>query len=136
MKFESKLNTLIVYIFDKKYLNKDIDNITKNVFNILEKYYNYKINDSYEMKIYINKLYGIILEINIKENNFINIKVLNDVLFLYEIEDPLKYLDNEIYFYNNKYYINLKKENLNILENSNIIYGNDVYKIIGKGIKI
>lgn len=136
MKFESKLNTLIVYIFDKKYLNKDIDNITKNVFNILEKYYNYKINDSYEMKIYINKLYGIILEINIKENNFINIKVLKDVLFLYEIEDPLKYLDNEIYFYNNKYYINLKKENLNILENSNIIYGNDVYKIIGKGIKI
>lgn len=136
MKFESKLNTLIVYIFDKKYLNKDIDNITKNVFNILEKYYNYRINDSYEMKIYINKLYGIILEINIKENNFINIKVLNDVLFLYEIEDPLKYLDNEIYFYNNKYYINLKKENLNILENSNIIYGNDVYKIIGKGIKI
>ena len=139
MKFQDNLDNIIVFIYDKKYINKDINKLIKDIFNILKKYFNYKINDSYNIKLYINKIYGMILEISINNyimENIINIKLLKDVLFLYEVDDPLDYLDNEIYYYNNKYYINLKKENINIFENTNIIYGNDVYKIIGKGIKI
>ena len=139
MKFQDNLDNITVYIYDKKYINKDINKLIKDIFNILKKYFNYKINDSYNIKLYINKIYGMILEISINNyiiENIINIKLLKDVLFLYEVDDPLDYLDNEIYYYNNKYYINLKKENINIFENTNIIYGNDVYKIIGKGIKI
>lgn len=139
--FNKIIDTIIVYIYDKKYLNKNVNDVIKQIFNNLNKYYNYYINFSYNIKLYINKYYGIILEI--KEKNKIeedliniNVKVLKDVLFLYEVDDPLDYLNEEIYYYNDKYYINLKKFNINIIENSNIIYGKDVYKIIGKGIKL
>lgn len=134
MKYTKDLNNIIVYIYDKKYLINDMNKLLEYTFNILKEYYNYTLDNSYKINIYINKIYGIIIEL--KEDYYTNIKVLKDVLFLYEIDDPLEYLNEEIYYYEDKYYINLKKEDISIIENSNIIYGNDVYKIIGKGIKI
>jgi len=142
VKIENYNNTIIVYIYDKKYINNDIEDMIKNILNILKEYYNINITNSYDLNLYINKYYGMILEINKKNinsiNNIVNIdlKLLKDTLFLYEVDDPLDYIDNEIYYYNNKYYINLKKININTLENSNIVYGREVYKIIGKGIKL
>ena len=84
-----------------------------------------------------------ILEIEENKNEFyeddvVNIKlnVLRDTLFLYEIDEPLNYLNNEMYYYEDKFYINMKDRNINVFEDKNIVYGNEVYKIIGRGIKI
>lgn len=143
MKVESIQNKIIVYLFDEKYNIKNIKNTLENVFNNLNKYYDIKFNNSYNLELYINKNYGMILEIEENKNEFneddvVNIKlnVLRDTLFLYEIDEPLNYLNNEMYYYEDKFYINIKDRNINVFEDSNIVYGNEVYKIIGRGIKI
>lgn len=135
MKYEVKMGTIIVFIYDSKYLNNKIDNVIDIVLKNL-KYYDIDLKESYDIKLYLNKYYGIILEIKENDNNIKSINILKNVLFLYEVEDPLDYLDNEIYYYDNDFYVNLKKDNIKIFENSNIIYGKEVYKIIGKGIKL
>ena len=142
MKVDIVNNKYIVYLYDEKYNNKDIKQLLKELLNILKKYYGCKINSSSNLRLYINKYYGMILEIT-NEEEFnqlglinINLKILNDTLFLYEIEDPLDYLNEDIYYYNNKYYLSIKKKSINIMENAKIIYGKEVYKIIGKGIKL
>ena len=143
MKVECSQNKIIVYLFDEKYDNKDIKNILVNLFNNLNKYYNIELNDSYNLELYINKYYGMIVELQenknkLNEDDIVNIKlnILKDTLFLYEVDEPLNYLDNEIYYYEDKFYINIKDKKFTIFENSNIVYGNEVYKIIGRGIKI
>ena len=135
MKYEVKMDTIIVFIYDSKYLNNKIDNVIDIVLKNL-KYYDIDLKESYDIKLYLNKYYGIILEIKENDNNIKSINILKNVLFLYEVEDPLDYLDNEIYYYDDDFYVNLKKDNIKIFENSNIIYGKEVYKIIGKGIKL
>ncbi len=144
MKVESNSNKIVIYLYDKnKYLKNDIKNTLIKVFNELEEYYDYCFCNSYDLELYINKYYGMILEIqendyDLYEDDIVNLKlnVLKDTLFLYEVDDPLDYLDNEVYYYDDKFFINMKKCDNYIYEQSNIIYGNDVYKIIGKGIKL
>ena len=143
MKVESIQNKIIVYLFDEKYNIKNIKKTLENVFNNLNKYYDIKFNNSYNLELYINKNYGMILEIEenkneVYEDDVVNIKlnVLRDTLFLYEIDEPLNYLNNEMYYYEDKFYINMKDRNINVFEDKNIVYGNEVYKIIGRGIKI
>ncbi|MBQ9024110.1 MAG: hypothetical protein IJ105_02680 [Bacilli bacterium] len=142
MKYEIISDMIIVYLYDKKYKNISINSLIINVFNVLKKYYKIPINNSYNIELYKNKYYGIILKIKDNDINYfnntidINLKILNDVLFLYEVDDPLDYINNEIYYYDNKFYINFKKINIDILENTKLIFGKEVYKIIGKGIKL
>lgn len=144
MKVEMLSDKIIVYLLDNKIYNEnsDIKKIIINVFNDLDKYYNMNFIYGYNLELYINRYYGMILEL--KENNdfidgdIVNIKlnILRDTLFLYEVDEPLEYIDYEIYYYDDKFYVNAKKEDINLIENSNLIYGNKVYKIIGRGIKI
>lgn len=142
MKVESSLNKIIIYIYDNKYFNKEIKDIIKEIFEELKKYYNLVYSDSYNLTLYINKYYGMILEIEdisgIISNNIVSLKlkILNDVLFLYETDDPLNFFNNEIYYYNEKFYVNMKNMDIKLYEFTNIIYGKEVYKIIGKGTKI
>ena len=137
MKVEEVNNKIVIYIYDKKLLNKKIKDIIEYSFNILEKYYDYTVDIYYYIKVYINKYYGIILELYNNDIEYeITLRIIKDALFLYKIEDPLNYLDNEIYYYDNNFYLNINKENINILEKSEIIYDERVYKILGSGIKI
>lgn len=142
MKFEMTNDKIIVYIFDNKYFKENKEDIVKNVFEILTKYYTIELKKAYYLKLYINKYYGMILEIledkELSKDNIVNLnlRILNDTLFLYEIEDPLNYINEEIYYYDDKYYLNIKKNDIKLIENTNMIYSDDVYKIIGKGIKI
>jgi len=144
MKVEMLSNTIIVYLLDNKKYNEDSD-IKKtliNVFDNLEKYYNITFTSDYNLELYINRYYGMILEIKENEDficdDIVNLKlnVLRDTLFLYEVDDPLEYINYEIYYYNDKFYVNAKREDINLIENSNLVYGDIVYKIIGRGIKI
>ena len=144
MKVEMLSNTIIVYLLDNKKYNEDSDikKILINVFDNLEKYYNITFTTDYNLELYINRYYGMILEIKENENliydDIVNLKlnVLRDTLFLYEVDDPLEYINYEIYYYNDKFYVNAKREDIDLIENSNLVYGDIVYKIIGRGIKI
>lgn len=144
MKVEMLSNTIIVYLLDNKKYNEDSDikKILINVFDNLKKYYNITFTSDYNLELYINRYYGMILEITENENfiydDIVNLKlnVLRDTLFLYEVDDPLEYINYEIYYYNDKFYVNAKREDINLIENSNLVYGDIVYKIIGRGIKI
>lgn len=144
MKVEMLSNTIIVYLLDNKKYNEDSDikKILINVFDNLEKYYNITFTTDYNLELYINRYYGMILEITENEDficdDIVNLKlnILRDTLFLYEVDDPLEYINYEIYYYNDKFYVNAKREDINLIENSNLVYGDIVYKIIGRGIKI
>lgn len=144
MKVEMLSNTIIVYLLDNKKYNEDSDikKILINVFDNLEKYYNIIFTTDYNLELYINRYYGMILEIKENEDfiydDIVNLKlnVLRDTLFLYEVDDPLEYINYEIYYYNDKFYVNAKREDIDLIENSNLVYGDIVYKIIGRGIKI
>lgn len=144
MKVEMLSNTIIVYLLDNKKYNEDSDikKILINVFDNLKKYYNITFDSDYNLELYINRYYGMILEITENENfiydDIVNLKlnVLRDTLFLYEVDDPLEYINYEIYYYNDKFYVNAKRKDINLIENSNLVYGDIVYKIIGRGIKI
>ena len=144
MKVEMLSNTIIVYLLDNKKYNEDSDikKILINVFDNLEKYYNITFTSDYNLELYINRYYGMILEIKDDEDfiydDIVNLKlnILRDTLFLYEVDDPLEYINYEIYYYNDKFYVNAKREDINLIEDSNLVYGDIVYKIIGRGIKI
>lgn len=144
MKVEMLSNTIIVYLLDNKKYNDDSDikKILINVFDNLEKYYNITFTSDYDLELYINRYYGMILEITENEDfiydDIVNLKlnVLRDTLFLYEVDDPFEYINYEIYYYNDKFYVNAKREDIDLIENSNLVYGDIVYKIIGRGIKI
>ena len=144
MKVEMLSNTIIVYLLDNKKYNEysDIKKILLNVFDNLEKYYNITFTSDYNLELYINRYYGMILEIKENEDfiydDIVNLKlnILRDTLFLYEVDDPLEYINYEIYYYNDKFYVNAKREDINLIEDSNLVYGDIVYKIIGRGIKI
>lgn len=144
MKVEMLSNTIIVYLLDNNKYNEDSDikKILINVFDNLEKYYNITFTTDYNLELYINRYYGMILEITENEDficdNIVNLKlnILRDTLFLYEVDDPLEYINYEIYYYNDKFYVNAKREDIDLIENSNLVYGDIVYKIIGRGIKI
>ena len=144
MKVEMLSNTIIVYLLDNKKYNEDSDikKILINVFDNLKKYYNITFDSDYNLELYINRYYGMIFEITENEDfiydDIVNLKlnVLRDTLFLYEVDDPLEYINYEIYYYNDKFYVNAKREDINLIENSNLVYGDIVYKIIGRGIKI
>lgn len=142
MKIESILNKIIVYVYSDELLKCDIKDTIKRIIGSLKKYYKLDILGSYNIKLFMNDKYGYIIEI-IKNDNYIkeniikiNLNILKDSLILYEVEDPLDYINNEIYYYDNKFYINLVEKDVNIMENSNLIYSNSAYKIIGRGIKI
>ena len=144
MKVEMLSNTIIVYLLDNKKYNEysDRKKILINVFGNWEKYYTITFTSDYSLELYINRYYGMILEIKENEDfiydDIVNLKlnILRDTLFLYEVDDPLEYINYEIYYYNDKFYVNAKREDINLMENSNLVYGDIVYKIIGRGIKI
>lgn len=144
MKVEMLSDKIIVYLLDNKKYNEDSDikKMLIKVFDNLEKYYDITFTSDYNLHLYINRYYGMILEIKENEDfiydDIVNLKlnVLRDTLFLYEVDDPLEYINYEIYYYNDKFYVNAKREDINLIENSNLVYGDIVYKIIGRGIKI
>lgn len=144
MKIDYYKDKVVIYLINKK-VKLDVESIKDllfDVFDTLTKDYDFKLDSSYMINIYINYIYGIVVELlktNIDyDDDTINIKlsIMDDKLFLYEIDDPLTYLNNEIYFYDNKYYLNIKDIDIKLLEYASVIYDDMVYKILGRGVKI
>lgn len=118
----------------------DIDDIYTLIKLIIKKIIkNNNISGNYQINIYTNDIYGMIIEFNkIKENSYIDLKIniTIDSIFLYKTNN--NYLDNNntIYYYKNNYYILPKNNNINLLEVEEVLYGNIVKEILSKGIKV
>lgn len=98
------------YIRYKKYNSTKIEENFKDIFEILKHFYNIKMNGFYNIDVYSDKLYGIVIEIKSEEvdldyyDNQIDMKIIfHNKKFLYEVNE----IDNhkKIYMYKNKYYI-------------------------------
>lgn len=144
MKFEKIDDKIVIYMpgENKVFSEDEIKSLVLKIMDKLSELYKIELSNSYSVNFYRNEYYGIIIELiddNIKFlDDIVNIdlNVSLDKLFLYEIDDPLEYIDNDVYFYNKKYYISPKKYDITIFEKSNVIYDDIVYKIIGRGVKI
>lgn len=160
-----KLNLLdennMIFYLNIDYLNKTkfdfkehIEQNFKDLFIKLKNIYNLNLSGYYEVVIYVNDIYGMIIELEKDDDEYI--KIFGDTLdmkitfklnceLLYEIESyyPFKFKNYKLYYNDNKFYINIDKldkderlEYLKLLENSTIIYGKEISEIMGKVIKI
>ena len=118
----------------------DIDDIYTLIKLIIKKIIkNNNISGNYQINIYTNDIYGMIIEFNkIKENNYIDLKIniTIDSIFLYKTNSNYLNTNNTIYYYKNNYYILPKDNNINLLEVEEVLYGNIVKEILTKGIKV
>lgn len=145
-------NGINIYL-NKQYL-KSIDlNDTKAIKNIIKKInkkYDIDLYGYVEAKIYIDKNYGVIINLKREELDYfdyfndeieMNIEIINDS-FLYKIEDYKEELikDKTLYKYKDNLYINIDKiDDISlgkILETSEIIYGKKAQTIIEKNNKV
>ena len=110
---------IIIYLNNEylKYKNYNISKIEehfKSIFQTLKYCYNLEIYGYYEIDVYIDKNYGIVIEMEKDDIDFecydqIDMRVtFHNQKFLYQIED-IEY-NKKIYKYKNKYYI--KKYNV------------------------
>jgi hypothetical protein len=151
-------------IFLNKYYLEDINFKEKNQIEVyfkkilmgLEKYYNLKIQGYYNVIVYVNNLYGLVVELIKLEDDYFKIydkKVDMRVTFnlnsklLYKVDDyflgkSIKGVRKNIYFYNNNFYINILSKNIaektmmELLEKAEIVYGKKVYEILEMGKKL
>lgn len=118
----------------------DIDDIYTLIKLIIKKIIkNNNISGNYQINIYTNDIYGMIIEFNkIKENSYIDLKIniTIDSIFLYKTNNSYLNNNNTIYYYKNNYYILPKDNNINLLEVEEVLYGNIVKEILAKGIKV
>ena len=118
----------------------DIDDIYTLIKLIIKKKIkNNNISGNYQINIYTNDIYGMIIEFNkIKENSYIDLKIniTIDSIFLYKTNSNYLNTNNTIYYYKNNYYILPKDNNINLLEVEEVLYGSIVKEILSNGIKV
>lgn len=152
-------NIILIYVQKSNINEKNFEKLSyieeyfKNIFLKIKQKYNIDMNGFYFVNVYIDSIYGIILEIKEEKLEFIDyyddavdMKLsLYQEPFLYRIEDILDLQKSlkpkfDIYLYQNNWYIkpkDLTEDTLlyKILEYTEIIY-KDTSKIINYGKKI
>lgn len=159
MKTFIKDNKIIVFLNKKEVSNlkfsneENLEKYFKNLFSKLKNIYNLDFSGYYNIDVYKDNIYGIILEITDEEVEYYNyfsqvdmkINVIPNSTFLYEIgyEFIDKNLLNKTICYKNIDKIYLKAKNnidemslSHLFEYGNIIYGNEVDKILKYGKKV
>ena len=155
MKIEEKNNNLIVFLNEQNKQKFNLNNkieIEKNFKNLFERIstiYNLNINGSYDIQIYNNQ-YGIIFEIRQEEKEYfyyyntidmhIEISKYKDTLYKIKNYNETIKQQCELYLYKGEIYANPKTNDFQIIgiiiENSEIIYGENCEKIKKQGKKI
>ena len=131
------------------YDHDNVEEFVKDIFNKSLKKYN--LTGRILFNIYVDKLYGMIIEIKKKGDLIIDklidikIKFNLNISFLYEV-DYFYLVDNNIdnqnvYFYNDKFYLEIindinDNDYIRLLDNSIIIYDDTINNIINNGIKL
>ena len=136
------------YISSLDFCDKEkTHNYLKQLLLKMKNNYHLDFNGYYNMSVYVDKCYGIIVEVKKEEIEYldyysgieINPKIINDS-FLYEIPniDNFKDKNNQVYIYKTNIYLKINKplssqKMGNILEHTiKIIYGNHQKKISKK----
>lgn len=146
MKFIIDNDKYIVFLKEKINLEGKLEKYFKGLFTKLKNKYNLEFNGYYNINVYTDKHYGVIIEIIKNEMDYytyfnqidMEINIIKTD-FYYEID--YNFLNKKIlnkcacYKYNDKMYLKIIKEITpfelsNILEYSNILYGEELEKII------
>ena len=136
------LNNL--YVKDLNLDNKDnIEKYLKKLFLIVKNRYDVDISGMFEIDIYVNDKYGIVIDIFKEELEYLDyfsnqidmqVNIIKDSIFLYEIDNLI---DNTLYKYDSKYYINIEDINdISIYEQGKIIFGEYVLDVLKYGKKL
>ena len=131
------------------YDHNNIECFVKDIFNTHLKKYN--LNGRILFNVYIDKLYGMIIEIK-KLNDLIIDKLIDikikfnlNVSFLYEFDYFYLIYNNivnqNIYYYKDKFYLEIindmnDSDYIKLLDNSIIVYNDEINKIINNGFKL
>ena len=157
MKLFLKDNKIIVFLNSKEILflksndKENLEKYFKNLFKKIKQLYNLDFNGYYNIDVYKN-IFGIVLEIVDEENEYysyfnqidMKINIIN-TMFLYEINYDFidNNLLNKVICYKNGDKIYLKTKNnideislSRLFEYGNIIYGDEVNKILKHGKKV
>lgn len=154
------LNNLTVYL-NNKYLEKikfdlknNVEQQFKRLFIKIKNIYNIEMSGYYEVTVYLNDIYGMIIEIEKDDDEYV--KLFGDTVdmkitfkfdssIFYKLDEYMSFDfdDYDLYYYNDSFYMELNNEvifnysqYLNLLENSSIIYGNEIKKIKNQAIKV
>ena len=121
---------------------EELGKFIKSVILKIRKFYNILLEGLYEVHVYVIKFIGTVLEIKnidtyLSKNIDLKIVVHNDEeiylkVFKYELIKDYK----SIKYFNNFFYVNVndmeEKEIYKLVENTSIIYGNDLEEIKSK----
>lgn len=143
-------NNKFIFILYKELITCDLKNqqslekyLKEQVINI-KKIYKVKIEGCYDVYLYYNRKYGLIIEF-IKINSLeyfpdlidLNIKLIYDSKMFLEVDDYFlikKY--KEVYYFNDKYYLNvdnlLNLDSVILSDFSKIIYGKSLEQLLPK----
>lgn len=138
-----------LYLKDTKFKDKvEIECYFKRLFRELKNRYNLELSGLFDIQVYINEDYGIVLSINKDDADyydyFINqmdmrVNVLIDSKLLYRIPDifiPTMNLENKnIYYHKNIYYLDSEICN-ELFEFCSIAFGDEVDEVLDNGVKI
>lgn len=131
------------YIKDLNFdIKKDLEDYFKKMFLKLKRHYDINISGYYNIEVYIDDNYGLIMKLNKEEieyydyfDNQIDMRiVIKNNKFLYRVMDPFimnDILDHNIYLYKDRYYIDLinsvdEKIMMKIIEFSDILFDDEV----------
>lgn len=142
------LNNITIYL-NKEYLSiinfnfeENVEKEFKKLFLKIKDIYNLKIKGYYEVTVYINDIYGVIIEMEQEDDEYIKlfgetldmkIRFKFDSDIYYKLEEFKDYkLDNyHLYFDDKNFYIELLddieyEKYLDLIENSTILYGENL----------
>ena len=124
-------DTIDIYIMkDKLNINFDSEKGLKELFKVLKDNYSINIEGFYDVCIYVDKYYGVVIHM-VKENSYFNYYkdiemriTIKDSIFLYQIDDYIE--SKKIHIIDNNMYLEItdSKDLINIIENTNYILYN------------
>lgn len=128
MKIDYLDNKIIIYTTDKNI--DSLEEYCNNIIDELKNMYNINLKGFYHVNAFIDKEYGIVLELNLEDRDLyidfskIDLHIIKyDINFLFEIDDIFDIDVNNFILYNNKYYIDV-----NNISNDNIEFVKLIYK--------
>lgn len=143
-------NNFIVFLNNKKFNFEDkekLEDYFKEIFNEIKKRYNFDVSGYYDIVVYNNELFGMILTMKKEEfeyydyfDNQVEMKIVISPYneFIYKLENNdlnINLKNSDIYLHNGNIYILPNKDIKNIefgyiLEYTTVIYGHKAEEII------
>ena len=141
MKIENDYNKTIIFLKKELVGSLDFNNIDslenylKELFLKLKNIYNMEIKGFYNIKVFIDSIYGMVLELEAEDLEYgdyfnqIEMRIIPIYTeFLYKIEDYIN-IKGKVYIYKNEIYLKVNKnisnkDYLKVMDHAKIVYNN------------